>query len=87
MKDKFKPAFPFTPERPWDNESASGYLGLTKHEYFAAIAMQGMLANPNGAMTEGGFRAFSPDTISDLALKHADAMLDKLTAEPDGTNT
>ena len=87
MEYKFKPAFPTNPARPWDNESASGYLGLTKRECFAAIAMHGMLANPNGAMTEGGFRAFSPDTISDLALKHADALLDKLTAEPDGTNT
>jgi hypothetical protein len=55
--------------------------GLTKREYFAGIAMQGLLANANGAMTEGSSRTFSPDGISDLALKHADALLEKLSTE------
>jgi hypothetical protein len=32
-------------------------------------------------MTEGCSRTFSPDEISDLALKHADALLDKLSIE------
>ena len=54
---------------------------LTKREYFAGIAMQGLLANVNGAMTEGGSQTFSPDGISDLALKHADALLEKLSIE------
>jgi hypothetical protein len=53
--------------------------GLTKREYFAGLAMQGLLANANGAMTEGSSRTFSPDGISDLALKHADALLEKLS--------
>jgi hypothetical protein len=40
-----------------------------------------LLANANGAMTEGSSRTFSPDGISDLALKHADALLEKLSIE------
>lgn len=54
---------------------------LTKREYFAGLAMQGLLSNPNGGMTEGGSRTFSPDEISDLALKHADALLEQLYPE------
>jgi hypothetical protein len=51
---------------------------LTKREQFAMAAMQGLLANPNGAMTEGGSMTFSPDGISHIALKQADALLTKL---------
>jgi hypothetical protein len=55
--------------------------GMTLREYYAGLAMQGLLANANGAMTEGSSRTFSPDGISDLALKHADALLEKLSIE------
>ena len=62
----------------WGMESNA----LTKREQFAMAAMQGLLANTNGAMTEGGSRTFSPDGISSLALKHADALLTKLNETP-----
>ena len=39
------------------------------------------MLDPNGGMTEGGSRIFSPDGISDLALKHADALIEKLSSE------
>jgi hypothetical protein len=55
---------------------------LTKREQFAMAAMQGLLANTNGAMTEGGSMTFSPDGISRIAVKHADALLDKLNEKP-----
>jgi len=55
--------------------------GMTLREYYAGLAMQGLLANANGAMTEGSTRTFSPNGISDLALKHADALLEKLSIE------
>jgi hypothetical protein len=55
--------------------------GMTLREYYAGLAMQGLLANANGAMTEGSSRTFSPDGISDLAIKHADALLEKLSIE------
>jgi hypothetical protein len=63
------------------SNSEMEHMGLTKREYFAGLAMQGILANANGAMTEGSSRTFSPDGISGLALKHADALLEKLSIE------
>lgn len=52
--------------------------GLTKREYFAGMAMQGLLANPNGGMQKGGGMTFSPVGISELAVLHADALLAEL---------
>ena len=53
--------------------------GLTKKEYFAGLAMQGLLANCNGGMTSGGSMTFSPSGISELAVLHADALLEALS--------
>jgi hypothetical protein len=44
MENKEQPAMPHTPTRPWDNESANGFSGLTKREYFAGLAMNGLLS-------------------------------------------
>ena len=52
--------------------------GLTKREYFAGLAMQGLLANCNGGMTSGGNHVFSPNGISELAVLHADELLKQL---------
>ena len=54
------------------------YSGLTKREYFAGLAMQGLLANCNGGMTSGGSYTFSPNGISELAVLHADELLKQL---------
>jgi hypothetical protein len=80
MKNQNKPAFSVALK---DNGNAlhKDAMGLTKREYFAGLAMQGLLSNPNGGMTEGSGRTFSPDGISDLALKHADALLERLSNE------
>ena len=53
-------------------------IGLTKREYFAGLAMQGLLANCNGGMTSGGNHVFSPNGISELAVLHADELLKQL---------
>ena len=50
--------------------------GLTKREYFAGLAMQGLLVN--GGMTQGGGTTHSPIGISELAVRHADALLEEL---------
>ena len=50
--------------------------GLTKRELIAAMAMQGMLANPslvNGSTTS---------LIADWAVDHADALIERLNADP-----
>jgi hypothetical protein len=58
--------------------SAHHARGLTKREHFAAMAMQGMLANSDGAMNENNMRVYSPDSISKLATLHADALIEAL---------
>jgi hypothetical protein len=45
--------------------------GLTKREYFAAMAMQGMLASANNTL-------FDYETIAVHSVKHADALINAL---------
>jgi hypothetical protein len=55
--------------------------GLTKREFIAAMAMQGLLANSdlvNGSTT---------NLIADWAVDHADALIERLNADPaEGVN-
>lgn len=44
MKNGELPAHPWNPSRPRDNDSAHGFAGLTKREYFAGLAMQGLIS-------------------------------------------
>jgi hypothetical protein len=61
-----------------DQNGSFTQYGLTKREYFAGLAMQGLLANQNGGMQKGGGMTFSPIGISELAVLHADALLAEL---------
>lgn len=70
MENSEKPTYPFTPPRPWDDESAYGFTGLTKREYFAAMAMQGLLANRT--------TAHSAEKIITASLAVADELLKQL---------
>lgn len=89
MKTKNTPAFPVEISldengniRGAKTSSLSGFeIGLTKREYFAGLAMQGLLSNPNGGMSKGGSATFSPDGISELAVNHADALFEKLSVD------
>jgi hypothetical protein len=49
-------------------------FGLTKRELFAAMAMQGLLSDPE----ESGVYA----TVADVAVKYADALIERLSADP-----
>jgi hypothetical protein len=49
-------------------------LGLTKREYFAGLAMQGIMANQNLTSTEN-------DTIAKWSVEIADALLAELEKE------
>jgi hypothetical protein len=51
------------------------YSGLTKREYFAGLAMQGLLASDNLFYTD------KPKIFSSLAVKYSDALLAELEAE------
>lgn len=64
-----EPAFPSV---TWDGrEFLPGHFsGLTKREYFAVLAMQGLLADP---ANDG-----SPESLALYAVKYADALLAEL---------
>ncbi len=47
------------------------FYGLTKREYFAGLAMQGMLSDPNASN-------FKPPFIAELAVDFSDALLKEL---------
>jgi hypothetical protein len=49
-------------------------FGLTKRELIAAMAMQGLLSDPE----ESGVYA----TVADVAVKYADALIERLNADP-----
>lgn len=61
------PAFPVSPA------DYSAKHGLTKREYFAAMAMQGMLANGSG----------DSSAVCSVAMWHADALIEKLNKTKD----
>lgn len=65
------PAFPGQARDAQGKPTAEYADGLTKRELFAAMAMQGMLAN-----SDGGDRHQS--TIAAYAVSHADALLTAL---------
>lgn len=53
----------------------SEYEGLTKREYFAALAMQGLA--PIGV----GTFSWDPNNIAAMAVKNADALIEELNKE------
>jgi hypothetical protein len=78
MKNGKKGAYPklFLTEHG-DISSISG--GLTKREYFAGLAMQGMLSNPNTGTVENGSRMVDPIGVAKGSLIFADALLNELS--------
>ncbi len=61
-----EPAFPMT-----DEIMAYGQAGLTKREYFAAMALSGYIAAGSTGMP-------LPEKLVDLAVKTADFLIDEL---------
>ena len=78
MENKFKPTFPVTPQRPWDNESAGGYLGLDKREHFALHLMTAIVSNADRHSQEGDCQTWNYEHLSEIAIQAADALLSKL---------
>ena len=73
MKNEKQGAFPITIE---DNGNASvTHLRLSKREYFAAMAMQGLLACPDIAA--------SREAIAEESVKQADDLLKALETKPE----
>jgi hypothetical protein len=75
-----EPAFPID-----SDELSSVKLGLSKREYFAAMVMQGMAANP--AMFELTSEKINPTEVAafyaNAAVEQADALIKALNQQPD----
>jgi len=64
---------------PMATEGNNFNEGLTKRELIAAMAMQGLLSDPQ----ESGVYA----TVADVAVEYADALIERLSADPkEGVN-
>lgn len=56
--------------------------GLTKREYFAAMAMQGYLSGPvNHYLNQGNMRSDGEKIVAEWAVSYADALLKELENE------
>lgn len=84
-KNADQPAFPIQPTFDSDGRVANeryAFEGLTKREYFAAMAMQGIKSNPElcricdeAAKQNGGTQQ---EYIAKMAVKDADELLNQL---------
>lgn len=71
-------AYPYT-EVNSDGSIYHENKGLTKREYFAAMAMQGMVS---GVFTPEGFKGGTPRGLADLAVELADHLIEALNDNP-----
>jgi|GEM_PF-881408 len=94
MKTQNKPAFPVEVSidengnvRGSQTSNFSGYeMGLTKREYFASKAMQGLLSNPEWMKEYKGEKyLMQSDIVADIAIKTADNILAKLSNEDESS--
>jgi hypothetical protein len=90
MKTLNKPAFPVEVSmdengkvRGSQTSNFSGYeMGLTKREYFASKAMQGLLSNPEWMKEYKGEKyLMQSDILANIAIETADNILLKLSSE------
>ncbi len=71
MYNQDKPAFPYVKTVEKDTLSQETAQGLTKREYLAALAMQGILSSHFD-------NTLTPETVADYATHCADGLLDAL---------
>lgn len=86
MKNKNQPVYPIVNEFGFpSNESVievdKSLIGITKREYFSAIAMQGLLSGKYEYCFEGGCPVPKPipSYIAALAIECADSLLEQLS--------
>jgi hypothetical protein len=65
-----KPAYPVPPGNS-THYVVEDHYGLTRRELFAAMAMQGMMADPSNG-------AAAPEDIASVSIEQADALLEEL---------
>lgn len=86
MENKDQPANPATIHQVKGNDIETvSFPGLSKREYFTAAALQGMLANPKGAVIHTADKYTSTDIphfIAALAISCADEILKQFEENP-----
>lgn len=82
MKNADKPAHP-SPHTNWDLSGLKNGMqdGLTKREYFAGLALQGLCSNPNIKDALKGAGAGVCDFYAHHAIAFADELLTQLEAK------
>ena len=79
MKNQHDPAFPLSLDQLKRHEDGYYYdAGLTKREYFAIMAMQGILAGKKGS--------YPPNEVAYCAIQHADELLKQLGSYTEETS-
>lgn len=84
MENANKPIYPTTSQKINETEffeynlpnKEKQYSGITKREYFAGLAMQGMISNPNIVRPKESDEEFK--YFSERAIKYADELLKHL---------
>lgn len=72
-------AYPCQPRDNYGNPSVSYQLGLSKRELFAAMAMQGYMANPHISALR---HCATTAAAAEAAVESADALIAELSKEP-----
>lgn len=77
MENKNQPAFPVN-EEITDRVDAGTkiYTGLSKREYFAAMAMMGLIA---GKLASPDITNSSPENVAHLSVQYAEALINELS--------
>lgn len=73
MSNSNEPAFPRATQNMW--------TGLTKREYFAAMAMQGLLSGLGFVEKDGQVGLISHEELAKPSVDYADALLAELEKE------
>jgi len=74
MTNSDMPAMPF---EGGDNNGEQPYLGLTKREHFAGLAMQAFISGII-SVSRDEYHGWTEEDFSSHAVKHADALLAEL---------
>ena len=63
-----------------ERDTSGEAVGLTKKEWFAGMAMQGIISNPEtlAALATAGIETQFIQRVTKLACEHADAILEEL---------
>lgn len=76
MNNSEQPAFPLDP-----GKMPGANTGLTKREYFAAMAMQGIISAPMDKQLGDNQLGDRPDKVAELAVHYAYQLLKQLEAK------